>query len=174
MKLSKIAQDFRVDQPDKFGLADVDPADCCGLDIDKGEAKDMLADGTKRLSKLQERLYAQDCWAVLAIFQAMDAAGKDGVIKHVMSGVNPQGCQVFSFKAPSAQELDHDFMRRTTMCLPERGRIGIFNRSYYEEVLVVRAHVEILARQRLPSDLVTKKIWEQRFEDIRAFERYLA
>jgi PPK2 family polyphosphate:nucleotide phosphotransferase len=174
MKLSKIAQGFRVDKPEKFRLADVDPADCCGLDIDKDEAKDMLADGIKRLAKMQERLYAQDRWSVLIILQAMDAAGKDGVIKHVMSGINPQGCEVFSFKAPTAQELDHDFMWRTTQCLPERGRIGIFNRSYYEEVLAVRAHPDILARQKLPAALVTKKIWEERFEDIRAFERYLA
>jgi PPK2 family polyphosphate:nucleotide phosphotransferase len=174
MKLSKIAQGFRVDKPEKFRLADVDPADCCGLDIDKDEAKDMLADGITRLAKMQERLYAQDRWSVLIILQAMDAAGKDGVIKHVMSGINPQGCEVFSFKAPTAQELDHDFMWRTTQCLPERGRIGIFNRSYYEEVLAVRAHPDILARQKLPAALVTKKIWEERFEDIRAFERYLA
>ena len=134
----------------------------------------MLADSVKRLSGLQERLYAQDRWTVLLIFQAMDAAGKDGVIKHVMSGINPQGCQVHAFKAPSAAELDHDFMWRTTVALPERGRIGIFNRSYYEEVLVVRVHQELLARQKLPSELVTKDIWEKRFKDIRAFERYLA
>ena len=174
MELNKIIKRFRIDKPDKFRLADIDPADTCGLDLDKDEAKAMLADGVKRLSELQERLYAQDRWAVLLIFQAMDAAGKDGAIKHVMSGINPQGCQVHAFKAPSAAELDHDFMWRTTVALPERGRIGIFNRSYYEEVLVVRVHPEILARQKLPAELVTKDIWEQRFKDIRAFERYLA
>jgi PPK2 family polyphosphate:nucleotide phosphotransferase len=174
MELTKIIKRFRVDKPNRFRLADIDPADTCGLDIDKDDAKALLGNGVKRLSDLQERLYAQDNWAVLLIFQAMDAAGKDGVIKHVMSGVNPQGCQVHAFKAPSAAELDHDFMWRTTVALPERGRIGIFNRSYYEEVLVVRTHPEILARQRLPPALVTKDIWNTRFEDIRAFERYLA
>jgi PPK2 family polyphosphate:nucleotide phosphotransferase len=174
MKTKKLARQFRVDDPDKFRLKDVDPADTCGMALEKGEAKAMIADSVKRLAKLQEKLYAQDRWAVLAIFQAMDAAGKDGAIEHVMSGINPQGCQVFSFKAPSAQELDHDWMWRTTLCLPERGRIGIFNRSYYEEVLVVRAHPEILAKQKLPPELVTKDIWEERFKDIRAFERYLA
>jgi PPK2 family polyphosphate:nucleotide phosphotransferase len=174
MKADKITKRFRIDNPDKFRLRDIDPADTCGMSLDKSEAKEMLAAGVKRLSELQERLYAQDRWSVLVIVQAMDAAGKDGVIEHVMSGVNPQGCQVFSFKTPTAQELDHDFLWRTTMCLPERGRIGIFNRSYYEEVLVVRAHPEILARQKLPPQLVTKDIWDQRFKDIRAFERYLA
>jgi PPK2 family polyphosphate:nucleotide phosphotransferase len=174
MKLEKLADRFRVDNPDKFRLKDIDPADCCGLDIDKDEAKEMLEDSVKRMSKLQEKLYAQDRWAVLLVFQAMDAAGKDAAIKHVMSGINPQGCQIFSFKAPTSQELDHDFMWRTTICLPERGRIGVFNRSYYEEVLVVRAHPEILAKQKLPEKLVTKDIWEQRFDDIRAFERYIA
>jgi len=165
---------LRVDKPKKFRLAAIDPAHCGGLDMQKDEAKAMLADGIKRLEALQERLYAQDRWAVLAIFQAMDAAGKDGAIKHVMSGVNPQGVQVTAFKAPSAQELDHDFMWRTTVALPERGRIGIFNRSYYEEVLVVRVHREVLARQKLPLELVTKHIWKERFDDISAFERYLA
>lgn len=174
MKLENLADRFRIDNPEKFRLKDIDPADTFGLDIGKDEAKEMLEDSVKRLGKLQEKLYAQDRWSVLAIFQAMDAAGKDGAIKHVMSGINPQGCQVFSFKAPSPQELDHDFMWRSTMCLPERGRIGVFNRSYYEEVLVVRAHPEILARQKLPKSLVTRDIWEQRFEDIRAFEHYLA
>jgi PPK2 family polyphosphate:nucleotide phosphotransferase len=171
---SEIVKRFRVRKGGKFSLAAYDPADTCGLDIGKEEAKAMLANGVKRLAELQERLYAQDRWAVLVIVQAMDAAGKDSVIKHVMSGINPQGCQVHSFKAPSAQELDHDFMWRTTIALPERGRIGLFNRSYYEETLVVRVHPEILARQRLPPELVTKKIWRERFEDIRAFERYLA
>lgn len=174
MKLESLAKKYRIDNPDEFRLADYDPGDCCGLEIEKDEAKDMLADSIKRLSDLQEMLYAQDRWAVLSVFQAMDAAGKDGVIKHVMSGINPQGCQIFSFKAPSSQELDHDFMWRTTVNTPERGRIGIFNRSYYEEVLVVRAHPEILARQKLPPKLLGKDIWKQRFEDIRAFEKYQA
>lgn len=174
MKPEKLAKKFRIEDGDKFRLRDVDPSDTCGMDIDKDDAKAMIADGVKQLSKLQEMLFAQDRWSVLAIFQAMDAAGKDGAIEHVMSGVNPQGVQVFSFKAPSSQELDHDYLWRTTMCMPERGRIGIFNRSYYEEVLVVRAHPEILARQKLPKELVTKDIWEQRFKDIRAFERYMA
>jgi PPK2 family polyphosphate:nucleotide phosphotransferase len=170
----KLATRFRVERPDKFRLAAVDPADCAGFDMEKDQAKAMLGEGIKRLSDLQERLYAQDRWAVLAIFQAMDAAGKDGAIKHVMSGINPQGVQVTSFKAPSAQELDHDFMWRCVVQLPERGRIGIFNRSYYEEVLVVRVHRELLERQKLPRDLVTKRIWQERFDDIAAFERYLA
>jgi PPK2 family polyphosphate:nucleotide phosphotransferase len=174
MKLEKLADRFRIDNPDKFRLKDIDPADCCGLSIDKDEAKEMLEDSVKRMSKLQEKLYAQDRWAVLLIFQAMDAAGKDGAIKHVMSGINPQGCQVFSFKAPTSHELDHDYMWRTTTCLPERGRIGVFNRSYYEEVLVVSAHPEILAKQKLPEKLLGKDIWDERFEDIRAFERYIA
>ncbi len=123
---------------------------------------------------MQDKLYAQDQWGVLLIFQAMDAAGKDGAIKHVMSGINPQGCQVYAFKAPTSEELDHDFLWRTSKSLPERGRIGIFNRSYYEEALVVRVHPEILAKQKVPASLVTKRIWDERFEDIRAFERYLA
>ena len=174
MKVTKLISRLRVDKPGRFKLDDCDPADTCGLDLDKDGARDRLRDDIGRLAELQERLYAQDRWAVLAIFQAMDAAGKDSAIKHVMSGINPQGCQVFSFKAPSPQELDHDFMWRHAMCLPERGRIGIFNRSYYEEVLVVRVHPEILARQRLPAELTGKKIWKQRFEDVRAFETYLA
>lgn len=174
MRLEKLVDHFRVDNPASFRLSDIDPADTFGLDIGKDEAKDLLADSIRRMSKLQEKLYAQDRWAVLLIFQAMDAAGKDGAIEHVMSGINPQGCQVYSFKAPSPQELDHDFLWRTTVCLPERGRIGVFNRSYYEEVLVVRAHPDILARQKLPDRLVTADIWKERFEDIRAFERYLA
>ncbi|HET9902169.1 MAG TPA: polyphosphate kinase 2 family protein [Xanthobacteraceae bacterium] len=165
---------FRITDGARFHLRDFDCADTCGIDMSKDEAKAMLTQGIKRLSQLQEKLYAQDRWALLAIFQAMDAAGKDGAIKHVMSGVNPQGCQVHAFKAPSAQELDHDFLWRTTIALPERGRIGIFNRSYYEEVLVVRVHQEYLARQKLPPKLVTKAIWNERFEDIRCFERYIA
>jgi PPK2 family polyphosphate:nucleotide phosphotransferase len=164
---------FRITDGRKFRLADVRPDDTRGLKSKEAAKKD-LQEGIERLADLQEKLYAQDQWGVLLIFQAMDAAGKDGAIGHVMSGVNPQGCQVYSFKAPSAEELDHDFLWRTTRCLPERGRIGIFNRSYYEEMLVVRVHPEILAKQRLPKPVVTRKIWEQRFEDVAAFERYLA
>lgn len=174
MSLSKFAELYRVDDPDKFRLKDWDPGDTNHLDIEKKEAKELLAEGVDRLSELQERLYAQDRWAVLLIFQAMDAAGKDSVIEHVMKGVNPQGCEVHSFKQPSQEELDHDFMWRSARCLPERGRIGVFNRSYYEEVLVVRVHPEILAKERMPAELVTKDIWKERFKDIRAFERYLA
>ena len=174
MSLSKFAELYRVDDPDKFRLKDWDPGDTNHLDIEKKEAKELLAEGVDRLSELQERLYAQDRWAVLLIFQAMDAAGKDSVIEHVMKGVNPQGCEVHSFKQPSQDELDHDFMWRSARCLPERGRIGVFNRSYYEEVLVVRVHPEILAKERMPAELVTKDIWKERFKDIRAFERYLA
>ncbi|MBN8920271.1 MAG: polyphosphate kinase 2 family protein [Rhizobiales bacterium] len=173
MNWDEIAGRFRVTKGEKFRLRDVDPRDTCGIDMDKGDAKEMLAESIGRLTKFQEKLYAQDSWALLVMFQAMDAAGKDGAIKHVMSGVNPQGCQVSAFKVPSAQELDHDFLWRTTIALPERGRIGIFNRSYYEEVLVVRVHEEYLVRQRLPQKLVTKRIWDERFEDIRGFERYI-
>ena len=174
MSLAKFAKLYRVDDPDSFRLKDWDPGDTNNLDIEKKDAKELLAEGVKRLSDLQERLYAQDRWAVLLIFQAMDAAGKDSVIEHVMKGVNPQGCDVYSFKQPSQEELDHDFMWRSARCLPERGRIGIFNRSYYEEVLVVRVHPEILAKEKMPTNLVTKDIWTKRFKDIRAFERYLA
>jgi PPK2 family polyphosphate:nucleotide phosphotransferase len=174
MKIAKLIKPFRIDNPDKFRLADHDCAETCGLDIEKDEAKEMLADSIKRLAELQERLYAQDRWSLLAIFQAVDAAGKDGAIKHVMSGVNPQGCQVHAFKAPSPEELDHDFLWRCATRLPERGRIGIFNRSYYEEVLVVRVHPDILARQKLPPDLAGKDIWKHRFKSIRGFERHLA
>jgi PPK2 family polyphosphate:nucleotide phosphotransferase len=174
MDFSERVATFRVDKPDAFRLGDCYPGETCGLDIEKKEAKDLLADDVKRLSDLQERLYAHDKWAVLLIFQAMDAAGKDGAIKHVMSGVNPQGCQVHSFKTPSAEELDHDYLWRTTRALPERGRIGIFNRSYYEEVLVVRVHPEFLKGQKLPPQLATEEIWQQRFEDIRDFERHMA
>jgi PPK2 family polyphosphate:nucleotide phosphotransferase len=173
MTRSAFIAKYRIEQGKKFDLKDFDPGDTAGLDIDKGEAKDMLRDDVKRLADLQERLYAEDRWALLVIFQAMDAAGKDSAIKHVMSGVNPQGCQVHSFKQPSAQELDHDFLWRTTKALPERGRIGVFNRSYYEEVLVVRVHPEFLKGQKLPARLVTDKLWEQRFEDIRDFERHM-
>ena len=141
--------------------------------LDEDDAKTTLATGIKRLAKFQDTLYAQDTYSVLIIFQAMDAAGKDGTIKHVMSGLNPQGCQVYSFKAPSAEELDHDYLWRTMKALPERGRIGIFNRSYYEEVLIARVHPEILARQQLPSEKKGKDIWKQRFQEINNFERYL-
>jgi PPK2 family polyphosphate:nucleotide phosphotransferase len=171
--IAELIAPFRVTKGKKFRLADYDPADTAGL---KPKAKDavhdLMARGLARLTDLQDRLYADDRWGVLLIFQAMDAAGKDGAIKHVMSGVNPQGCQVYSFKSPSAEDLDHDFLWRTSRCLPERGRIGIFNRSYYEEVLVVRVHPEYLAKQRLPPALVTDQIWKQRYEDISAFERY--
>src|SRR5262245_53668455 len=149
-----LAKRFRVDDGRRFRLKDVDPGDTAGLES-KEEAQGALRKGVERLCELQERLYAQDRWGVLLIFQAMDAAGKDGAIEHVMSGVNPQGCQVFSFKSPSAEELDHDFLWRTSRSLPERGRIGIFNRSYYEEVLIVRVHEKILRSQRLPPSLVT-------------------
>jgi PPK2 family polyphosphate:nucleotide phosphotransferase len=178
MNLSELARAFakpyRVTKGAKFRLADVDPGDTGHLESDdKPQAREALEQGIRALAESQEKLYAQDRWAVLLIFQAMDAAGKDGVIKHVMSGVNPQGCQVFSFKKPSDEELDHDFLWRCMTRLPERGRIGIFNRSYYEETLVVRVHPELLARQRLPAQLVGKKIWDHRFKDIRRFERYL-
>jgi len=170
----KLVAPYRVTGEKKFRLEKFDPADTLGFDSeDKPRARAALAMGVDALAKLQDKLYAQDRWAVLLIFQAMDAAGKDGAIEHVMSGVNPQGCQVFSFKAPTSEELDHDYLWRCMKCLPERGRIGIFNRSYYEETLVVRVHPELLARQKLPPKLAGKKIWQERFEDIRAFERYL-
>jgi PPK2 family polyphosphate:nucleotide phosphotransferase len=178
-KLAKRAAEFsrpyRVTKGKGFRLADVDPGDTAHLESeDADRAREALKEGVELLAEYQDMLYAQDRWSLLLIFQAMDAAGKDGTIKHVMSGVNPQGVQVFSFKAPSPEDLDHDFMWRCQRCLPERGRIGIFNRSYYEEVLVARVHPEILARQKLPPELVTKRIWEERCEDIRSFERYLA
>jgi len=167
-----VSDRFRVPEGKKFRLKDHDPADTNGMESKK-EAKARLEKGVERLRELQEMLYAQDCWALLLIFQAMDAAGKDSTIEHVMSGVNPQGCEVYSFKAPSAEELDHDFLWRTSRRTPERGRIGIFNRSYYEEVLVVQVHEAILRGQHLPQSLVTKQIWKERYEDINAFERYL-
>ncbi len=174
-KARQFSKPFRVTKGDKFRLKDVDPRDTLGLKTeDKPRAKEALATGVEALAALQDMLYAQDRWAVLLIFQAMDAAGKDGAIKHVMSGVNPQGCQVYSFKAPSSEDLDHDYLWRCMKCLPERGRIGIFNRSYYEETLVVRVHPEFLKKQKLPPDLITKNIWDERFQDIRTFERYLA
>ena len=172
-RIAKFIAPYRITDGSKFRLARIDPADVAGID-DKRRAQEMLERGIVELAEMQEKLYAQDRWGVLLIFQAMDAAGKDGTIKHVMSGINPQGCQVFSFKAPSPEDLDHDFLWRTTKCLPERGRIGIFNRSYYEELLVVRVHRELLGRQRLPEQLVGDDVWKQRFEDIAAFERYLA
>jgi PPK2 family polyphosphate:nucleotide phosphotransferase len=171
----KFAAPYRVTRGKKFRLDDVDPGDTAGLDSDqKDQAREVLRSGVEGLAALQQKLYAQDRWAVLLIFQAMDAAGKDGAIRHVMSGVNPQGCQVYSFKTPSSEDLDHDYLWRCLKSLPERGRIGIFNRSYYEEVLIVRVHRELLARQKLPPSLVGKDIWKQRFEDIRNVEQYLA
>jgi len=171
----KLCMPFRVTDGRRFRLADVDPGDTLNLtDEDKPRAKEALQIGVDALAELQDRLYAQDRWAVLLIFQAMDAAGKDGAIKHVMSGVNPQGCQVYSFKAPSSEDLDHDYLWRCMKSLPERGRIGIFNRSYYEETLVVRVHPELLAKSKLPPELVTKSIWKERLGDIRWFEQYLA
>jgi PPK2 family polyphosphate:nucleotide phosphotransferase len=171
----EIAKQFRVTKGRNFRLKDVDPNDTLEYTKeDKPRSKEALASGVMALAELQDKLYAQDKWAVLLIFQAMDAAGKDGAIKHVMSGINPQGCQVFSFKSPSAEDLDHDYLWRCMKSLPNRGHIGIFNRSYYEEVLVVRVHPEFLQKQKLPPQLVSKDIWDERFEDIRNFEQYLA
>ncbi|HLA79052.1 MAG TPA: polyphosphate kinase 2 family protein [Vicinamibacteria bacterium] len=166
-------EELRVAPDSKFRLGDIDSG-YTGKFESKKQAEERLREGTERLRELQEKLYAQDRWAVLLIFQAMDAAGKDGTVEHVMSGVNPQGCQVYSFKAPSSEELDHDFLWRTNRCLPERGRIGVFNRSYYEEVLIVRVHPQILRAQKLPPELVTKDIWKERYADICALERYLS
>jgi PPK2 family polyphosphate:nucleotide phosphotransferase len=173
MKTDKLAKAYRVDGGKHFRLKDFSPSDT-GHWSSKEHAEQCLQEGIVRAAELQDKLYAQDRWSVLLIFQAMDAAGKDGIIKHVMSGVNPQGCQVYSFKAPSNLELEHDFLWRTARCFPERGHIGIFNRSYYEEVLVVRVHPEILQSQKTPPALVGKNIWEERFEDIRTFERHMA
>jgi PPK2 family polyphosphate:nucleotide phosphotransferase len=173
-RIEKFIAPYRVTKGKRFRLKDVDPDDTRGLKSDqKDEAKAVLAQGIEWLAEEQDKLYAQDRWSVLLVFQAMDAAGKDGTIKHVMSGVNPQGCQVYSFKQPSPEELDHDFLWRYVKCLPERGRIGIFNRSYYEEVLVVRVHEAILARQKLPPEVLGKRIWAERLRDIAAFEDYL-
>jgi PPK2 family polyphosphate:nucleotide phosphotransferase len=172
-RIQKYVDPFRITKGKGFRLKDFDPADTCGLKLDKGEAADLLQRGTAWLAEEQDILYAQDRWSLLPVFQAMDAAGKDSTIKHVMSGVNPQGCQVFSFKQPSSEELDHDFMWRYFRYLPERGRIGIFNRSYYEEVLVVRVHPEILRAQKLPQTFVTKRIWDERLADIAYFEDYV-
>lgn len=174
-KASEFAEPFRVNNGKKFRLKDFDPGDTQGFDSeDKPRAKEALAIGVQALAELQDKLYAQDNWAILLIFQAMDAAGKDGAIKHVMSGVNPQGCQVYSFKSPSAEDLEHDYLWRCMKCLPNRGNIGIFNRSYYEETLVVRVHPEYLAKEKLPQELLGKGIWEERFHDIRNFESYLS
>ena len=172
-RMRKLVKAYRIDDGRRFRLKRYDPGDTNGLDS-KERAEKWLAKGVERLCLLQERLYAQDRWAVLLIFQAMDAAGKDSVIKHVMSGINPQGCQVFSFKAPTSDDLDHDFLWRTARCLPERGRIGIFNRSYYEEVLVVRVHPEILAKAEAAAESRHPALWEERYQDIAAHERYLA
>ena len=170
----RLAKPFRVTDGSRFRLRDVDPGETLDLRAaDKPRAQAALARGIEVLATLQGRLYAEGRWAVLLIFQAMDAAGKDGAIKHVMSGINPQGCQVFSFKTPTREDLDHDYIWRCWKCLPERGRIGIFNRSYYEETLVVRVHPEFLEKQKLPAELVGKRIWKDRFQDIRSFERYL-
>ncbi len=169
---SKVAKPYRVDEGKEFRLKDFDPASTGGLHS-KERARELLEKGVARMAELQSKLYAQDRWALLLIFQAMDAAGKDGAISHVMSGVNPEGCQVYSFKTPSSEELNHDYLWRTMRCVPERGRIGIFNRSYYEEVLVVRVHPEILRGERVPPVLLGQNVWEQRFQDIHAFERYL-
>jgi PPK2 family polyphosphate:nucleotide phosphotransferase len=171
----KFVEPYLVTDGKKFRLKDIDPDDTGTANSgDKSRARELLEAGVEVLAELQDVLYAQDQWSILLIFQAMDAAGKDGAIKHVMSGVNPQGCQVFSFKSPSAQDLKHDYLWRCLKCLPERGRIGIFNRSYYEETLVVRVHSELLAKQKIPRELITKNIWEERYEDIRNVEHYLA
>jgi PPK2 family polyphosphate:nucleotide phosphotransferase len=171
--IKSLIERYRIADGKGFRLSQINPSDTRGFKSKK-EAREYLQRGIGLLAEMQDRLYAQDQWGVVLAFQAMDAAGKDSAIKHVMSGINPQGCQVYSFKTPSAEELDHDFLWRTSRALPEQGRIGIFNRSYYEEVLVVRVHPELLEKQKLPRTLVTKRIWEERYEDIRAFERYLA
>jgi PPK2 family polyphosphate:nucleotide phosphotransferase len=172
LTIANLSRRYRVSRGDRFKLRQIKPDDESGLALRKS-AEDLLEQSVQRMAALQERLYAQDRWAVLLIFQALDAAGKDGIIKHVMSGLNPQGCEVHSFKAPSSEELDHDFMWRTSRVVPRRGHIGIFNRSYYEEVLIVRVHPEILAGQHLPPELVSKRIWDERYTDIVNFERYL-
>jgi PPK2 family polyphosphate:nucleotide phosphotransferase len=173
-KIRSLVDPYLIDNGSRFRLKDVDPDDARGLHSDPDAAKAALREGIDRLRSLQEKLYAQDVWGVLLIFQAMDAAGKDGCIEHVMSGVNPQGCEVSAFKQPSAEELDHDYLWRTVRRLPERGRIGIFNRSYYEEVLVVRVHPQILANEKLPQSAAGKDVFERRYEDINAHERYLS
>jgi len=174
-KIEKLVDPYRITKGKGFRLKDIDPGDTGGFGSDqKPRAKEMLAQGVQWMAEEQDKFYAADRHSMLLVFQAMDAAGKDGTIRHVMSGVNPQGCQVYSFKPPSMEELDHDFLWRYQRCLPERGRIGIFNRSYYEEVLVVRVRKELLERQKMPRDLVTRDIWRKRLEDIAGFERYLA
>jgi len=173
MKFAKIVKHCRIDKSEKFKLADFDPAECFGLSTDIDEVRAILADGVTRLEDVQQRLYAHARWSVLIVLQGMDAAGKDGVIKHVMSGINPQGCQVHAFKAPSVEELAHNFLWRIDKYLPDRGRIGIFNRSHYEEVLAVRVHPDLLERQKLPPSATKKNIWKHRFQDIRGFERHL-
>lgn len=172
-KTEKLAHKFCVQDAKDFRLKDFDPGDTSNWRSKEHAAK-ALQEGVERTAELQDMLYAQDKWALLLVFQAMDAAGKDGAIKHVMSGINPQGCQVYSFKAPSDRELQHDFLWRTTLDLPERGHIGIFNRSYYEEVLIVRVHPDVLKSEKTPPSLVTENIWRERFEDIRCFERHMA
>ena len=172
-RIQKYIQPFRITKGKGFQLKNFDPGDTCGLKLGKGEASELLRQGTEWLAQEQDLLYAQDRWSLLLVFQALDAAGKDSTIKHVMSGVNPQGCQVFSFKQPSREDLNHDFMWRYSKSLPERRRIGIFNRSYYEEVLVVRVHEEILKQQKIPEPLVGKRIWDERLADIAHFEDYL-
>jgi PPK2 family polyphosphate:nucleotide phosphotransferase len=173
-KLPKLVKPYCIAKGKGFRLKDVDPGDTLGLTLDHESAQKLLKEGVQRMAELQELLYAEKRWALLVVFQAMDAAGKDSAIKHVMSGLNPQGCDVHSFRAPAGEELEHDYMWRCLRYLPQRGRIGIFNRSYYEEVLAVRVHPEFLARQRIPPELVGKDIWKQRFEDIDGLERYLA
>jgi PPK2 family polyphosphate:nucleotide phosphotransferase len=173
MKLAKAVKHCRVDKPERFRLADTDPAETFGLSTDAKDVEAMLADGASRLRELQDRLYAQDRWAVLIVFQGMDASGKDGTVEHVLSGLNPRGCDVHEFKRPSDEELAHDFLWRAVKVLPRRGRIGIFNRSHYEEVLVVRVHPDVLAHQNLPPQEVNKNIWKHRYKDINAFERHL-
>ncbi len=173
-RAAAFAKPYRVTDGKKFRLKDYDPGDTMELQSeDKPRAKEALQNGVQVLAELQDMLYAQRNWSLLLVFQAMDAAGKDGAIKHVMSGVNPQGCQVYSFKGPSAEDLDHDYLWRCVKCLPNRGNIGIFNRSYYEEALVVRVHPEFLSKQKIPPSLITKKVWDERFEDIRCFEKHL-
>lgn len=172
-KLRSLATKYRIDNGKKFTLRDFDPGDTAELPKEfKEESKQLLQRSTELLEDLQDKLYAQDRWALLLIFQAMDAAGKDGTIKHVMSGVNPQGCEVFSFKSPSQEELAHGYLWRTSKHLPPRGKIGIFNRSYYEEVLVVKVHPEMLEAERLPESCVGKDLWKERYEDIAGFEQY--
>jgi PPK2 family polyphosphate:nucleotide phosphotransferase len=173
-RIQKLVRPFRITKGEGFRLNDFDPGDTGGLTLDKARGAELVQFGTEWLAEEQDMLYAQDRWSLLLIFQAMDAAGKDSTIKHVMSGVNPQGCQVFSFKQPSSEELDHDFMWRYVIRMPERGRIGIFNRSYYEEVLVVRVHPETLKRQKMPPRLLSKSVWDERLADIAHFEDYIS